>query len=109
MFSNIDEFDIAYRYGINYNLDGMFASTPKTAQTMYRALEKDDMETAARSLDAILGLRNLFLETPCLMNAFTHAMNLLGCEGNFAMDYSRQISGEDKERVAEAMKKMGEI
>ena len=34
MYSNIDDFDIAYKWGINKNLDGMFACTPKTAQKM---------------------------------------------------------------------------
>jgi hypothetical protein len=54
-------------------------------------------------------LRNLFLGTPCLMKAFTHAMHLLGCEGNFAQDYNRDIPDADKERVTAAMKALGEI
>lgn len=109
MFSNIDEFDIAYKYGIDYNLDGMFACTPKTAGRMYRALEEDNMSAAGDALDEILGLRNLFLTTPCLMDAFSYAMNLLGCKGDFTVDYEERIGEQDKELVAEAMKKMGEI
>jgi len=109
MFSTIDEFDIAYKYGINYNLDGMFACTPKTAQKMYRALEADDMATGSAALDGIIGLRNLFAETSNLMVAFSHAMNLLGCKGYFGVDYHDGISEADKERVTEAMKKLGEI
>lgn len=109
MFSNIDEFDIAYKYGIDKNLDGMFACTPKTAQKLYRALDADDMAAAAKYLDQILGLRDLFLTTPCLMMAFSHAMNLLGCKGNFGVDYERDVSDADKERVTAAMKEIGEI
>lgn len=109
MFSNIDEFDIAYQYGIDKNLDGMFACTPKTAQKLYRALDAGDMAAASKYLDQILSLRDLFLTTPCLMMAFSHAMNLLGCEGNFGVDYQPDVSAADKERITVAMKEMGEI
>lgn len=109
MFSNIDEFDIAYKYGIDKNLDGMFACTPKTARKMYDALEMGDYAAAGRALDDILALRDLFLATPCLMMAFSHAMNLLGCEGCFGNDYHTDISDDDKVRVTEAMKALGEI
>lgn len=109
MFSNIDEFDIAYQYGIDKNLDGMFACTPKNAKVMYEALAADDRKAAAEALDRILDLRNMFLTTPCLMNAFTYAMNLLGCEGSFSADYSVPISDADKDRVKEFMKQIGEI
>ena len=57
----------------------------------------------------ILALRDLFLATPCLMMAFSHAMNLLGCEGRFGRDYEKDISDADKARVTEAMKALGEI
>ena len=109
MFSNIDEFDIAYKFGIDKNLDGMFACTPKTAQKMYTALATDDYVTAGKALDDILALRDLFLTTPALMMAFSHAMNLLGCEGWFGRDYEKDISEADKERVTAAMKALGEI
>ena len=109
MYSNIDDFDIAYKWGINKNLDGMFACTPKTAQKMYQALDAGNYDAAGKYLDDIIALRNLFLTTPCLMKAFTHAMHLLGCEGNFAQDYNRDIPDADKERVTAAMQALGEI
>ena len=109
MFSNIDEFDIAYKYGIDKNLDGMFSATPKTAQRMYKALEAGDMETARKELNGILNLRNLYITTGTLMAAFTHSMNLLGCEGWFGRDYEEDISDEKKELVTAAMKELGEI
>ena len=43
------------------------------------------------------------------MMAFSHAMNLLGCEGKFGNDYHTDISDADKARVTEAMKALGEI
>ena len=109
MFSNTDEFDIAYKYGLDYNLDGMFACMPKTAQKMYTALDAGDMATGGKLLDDLIALRDLFVDTGCLMYAFTHAMNLLGCEGSFAVDYQVDISDANKERVAVAMKALGEI
>ena len=109
MFSNIDEFDIAYRYGIDYNLDGMFSCTPKTAQKMYTALAAGDWATAGDALDGILALRDLFVSTGCLMSAFTHSMNLIGCKGIFGRDWESDISDEKKAQVTAAMKALGEI
>ena len=109
MFSNIDEFDIAYHYGIDKNLDGMFSCTPKTAKAMYDALAAGDMEAGGRELDKILALRDLFVSTGCLFMAYSHAMNLLGCGGCFAYDYHKDISEEQKARVTAAMQAMGEI
>ncbi len=109
MFSNIDEFDIAYAYGIDKNLDGMFACTPKTAKKMYTALDQGDMKAAGAYLDQILSLRDLFITTGNLMIAFSHAMNLLGCEGSFGRDYQDDIPEAQKERVTAAMKALGEI
>ena len=109
MYSNLDDFDVAYKYGINKNLDGMFACTPKTAQRMYTALAAGNDAAGTTALNEILGLRNLFLATPCLMKAFSHAMHLLGCEGDFALDYQKDIPDEWKEKVAAAMQAMGEI
>ena len=94
MYSNIDTFDIAYKYGIDKNLDGMFSCTPKTARRMYDALAAGDQLAAAKALDEILGLRDLFVETKCLLKAYSHAMHLLGCEGSFARDYEKDITDE---------------
>ena len=89
----------------------MVSATPKTAQRMYKALDAGDMATAAKELDSILALRDLYISTGCLMAAFTHSMNLLGCEGFFGRDYDRfyQFSDENREKVTAAMKAMGEI
>ncbi len=109
IFSNIDEFDIAYKYGVNKNLDGMFAATPKNAKIMYEALEKGDYATAGDALDRILSLRDFWLSTGLLMAAFSHAMNLLGCEGWFGRDYEADIDEATKEKNKAFMQKIGEI
>lgn len=109
MYSNIDDFDIAYKYGIDKNLDGMFACTPATAKRMYTALAAGDYETAGKELDLILGFRNLLAATPNLLRAFGHAMGLLGCPGNYAPDYTVDVTDSDKEKVTAYMKLLGEI
>lgn len=109
MYSNIDTFDIAYRYGIDYNLDGMFTCTPKNAKKLYAALAADDMDAAAGLLNNILGLRDLFGKVPGFMDAYSHAMNLIGCRGNFSVDYEIRNSEEEKQRITEMMKQIGEI
>lgn len=110
MFSNIDEFDVAYKYGIDKNLDGMFSATPATAKKMYAALDAGDYAAAGDYLDDILELRDLYLATGSLLRgAFTYSMNLLGCEGIFGRDYEKDISDEWKEKIAAKMKEMGEI
>ena len=78
-------------------------------QKMYQALEAGDMATAGDALDGILALRDLFLSTGCLMSAFTHSMNLLGCKGFFGRDYEFEISDEKKALVTAALKELGEI
>ena len=87
----------------------MFSCTPKTAKKMYQALEAGDLATAGDALDGILALRDLFLSTGCLMSAFTHSMNLLGCKGFFGRDYEFEISDEKKAQVTAALKDLGEI
>ena len=109
MYSGIDTFDIAYKYGIDYNLDGMFSCTPKSAKKMYEALDAGDMETASKVLDDILALRDLFGELPGFMHGYSHAMNLIGCEGFFCVDYEIRNTEEVNARVTEMMKKLGEI
>lgn len=109
MFSNIDIFDIAYGYGIDHQLDGMFACTPKTARRMYDALDAGNKEAAAKALNEILALRDLFASTVSLLDAFTYAMNLLGCRGEFKADFENPVSEAAKEQVKQMMKRMGEI
>ena len=109
MYSDLDSFDIAYGYGIDKNLDGMFSCTPATAKRMYDALTRGDRQTAATALDEILALRDYFVATGTLMPTYTYAMNLLGCEGNFGMDYQKAPTPEQKATVAAMLKEMGEI
>ena len=78
-------------------------------KSLIKGIKSGNMVTAGKELDAILGLRDLYISTGCLMAAFSHSMNLLGCEGWFATDYNKDISDENKERVTTTMKALGEI
>ena len=94
---------------INWAVINGDEETGVTIMDIAEALDAGDMETASKELDLILGLRDLYIATGGLMAAFTHSMNLLGCEGWFATDYNTDISDESKEKVTAMMKAMGEI
>ena len=105
IYSGLDTFDVAYGYGITRNLDGMFSCTAEIAEQMYDALERGDTALAARKLDDIVGLRNLFVEVG-IFPGFTYAMNLLGFEGNFHPDYCRPLRPEQADKVRSYMQKV---
>jgi 4-hydroxy-tetrahydrodipicolinate synthase len=109
VYSDLDTFDVAYQYGIDKNLDGMFAATPKTAEALYCALAEKNVAKSTVCLDAILGLRDLFVESGSVLGAFTYAMNDLGYEGQFHMDYETLPSAASHEKVTAALRKMGEL
>lgn len=109
VFSGLDVFDIAYCFGINKNLDGMFACCPRNAQKMYTHLAAGEFSQGSEYLDRILKLRDLFIQTNSLLGAFTQAMNMLGCEGNFAQDYAQTIDEGQKEKVHVKLIEMGEL
>ena len=93
-FSGLDIFDVAYKYGIKMNLDGMFSCTHPIADKMYSFMEQGDYCAGAACLDEILTLRNLFIEVG-VMRGFSYAMNLMGYEGYFCPDYT--IEGKEEE------------
>lgn len=105
-YSNLDLFDVALKAGVSRNLDGMFTCTPFNSQKMYDAnnSESDIFE----SLNKILKLRNLFIKENVLA-AYSYAMELLKCPGNYHADYVLPISGELKEEIADLMKSINEI
>ena len=106
MFSGLDIFDIAYKYGLEMNLDGMFACTTPITAKMYDSLKANNYEAAAKYLDQILGLRGEFIKAG-VFRGFSYAMNLLGYEGIFAPDYAQKgINSSDSkyEGIKEYMK-----
>ncbi len=108
LYSGLDSFDYANIMGIDKNLDGMFACTPKNVRKMYDCIAKGDMKGARTYLDNILLLRDT-MNDHRLMSCFTYCMNLLGCDGIFHMDYSPLATEEGKKIVKETMVKIGEL
>ena len=108
LYSGLNTFDYANMMGINKNLDGMFACTPKNGKKMADCNIAGDYIGARKYLDNILLLRDTMLKHG-LMRCFTHCMNLLGCEGNFHQDYTSPITDEAKVIMEETMRKIGEL
>lgn len=108
LFSNLDLFDAAYKFGIRKNLDGMFSCTPNNAHKCYESLAKCDFEASTKYLDNIISLRNVFAEYG-IFPSFTAAMNLLGYEGSFGPDYMGQVGGAAVERITAKLREIGEL
>ena len=108
VFSGLDIFDVGYKYGMNRCLDGMPACTPYNTGKLFEALANDDYDAANVYLSNILSLRDMFVVNN-LWGCFTASMNMLGYEGDFAPDYSLDITKEAYNAVYAEMKRIGEI
>lgn len=108
LYSGLDSFDYANMMGIDKNLDGMFACTPKNGRALYDCINTGDFEGARNHLDNILLLRDTMADYN-LMSCFTICMNLLGCDGNFHEDFELAPLDGGAEMMKETMKKIGEL
>ncbi len=108
VYSGLDNFDIAYKWGIDKCLDGMPACTPINSGKLFAAMEQGDYESAAKYLDNIIGLRDFFVARN-LWPAFSTAMNLLGYEGDFTPDYVSPIEEKYIAEIKEELIRIGEL
>lgn len=108
VYSGLDTFDIAYKWGIDKCLDGMCSCTPANTGKMFSAMAQGDYETAAQCLNKIVALRDAFLGWD-LWPAYTTTMNLLGYEGNFGPDYCSAIKPEYVPQIEKMLKEIGEL
>ena len=108
VYSGLDTFDIAYKWGIDKCLDGMCSCTPVNTGKMFKAMEQGDYETAAQCLNNIVALRDAFLGWD-LWPAFTTTMNMLGYEGDFGPDYCSAIKPEYVPQIEKMLKEIGEL
>ncbi len=108
VYSGLDTFDIAYKWGIDKCLDGMCSCTPVNTGKMFRAMEAGDYETAAECLNNIVHLRDAFLSWD-LMPAYSATMNILGYEGRFCQDYCSPIREEYIPEIREELIRIGEL
>ena len=107
-YSGLDLFDVALYSGIRKNLDGMFTCTPFNSKKLYENAERDSLETSSIFLNHILNLRNIFLKE-YVFSAYSYAMELLGCPGDYHPDYSVPVSENLKEEIFSYMKTINEI
>lgn len=108
VYSGLDNFDIAYKWGIDKCLDGMPACTPVNSGKLFTAMKNGDYDKAAEYLNNIIALRDLFVARD-LWPSFSTAMNLLGYEGNFAIDYVSPIKEEYIEEIKNELVRIGEL
>jgi len=108
MYSGLDTFDIAFKWGIPNYLDGMITCTPHNFDVMDKSMKAGDYDTAARCLTNVVELRDFFIARD-LWPAYSAAMNMLGFEGDFSPDYVSSISAAKVEEVRGEMKKIGEL
>ena len=107
VYSGLDTFDIAYKWGIDKCLDGMCSCTPVNTGNMFRAMERGDYQAAAECLNNIVALRDAFLGWD-LWPAYSTTMNLLGYEGRHCPDYCSPIKPEYIPQIREMLEKIGE-
>ncbi len=107
-YSGLDLFDIALYSGIDKNLDGMFTCTPVNSKKLYENTVQNNLETNSKYLHNILKLRNLFLKEN-IFSAYSYAMELIGCPGNYHSDYDIPVSERLKEEIFDCMRLIKEI
>lgn len=108
VYSGLDTFDIAYKWGIDKCLDGMFACTPVNTGAMFRAMASGDFETAATCLNNIVALRDAFLGWD-LWPAFSATMNMLGYEGSSCPDYCSPLKESYLPEIRNMLVRIGEL
>lgn len=107
VYSGLDTFDVAYKWGIDKCLDGMMSCTPANTSKMFAAMAEGDYEAAAKYLNNIVGLRDFFLARDLWPSL--RRMNLLGYEGNFAPDYTSPIKESYIPEIRAEMIRIGEL
>ena len=108
VYSGLDTFDVAYKWGITNCLDGMLPLTPKNTEKMFKAMAEGDFATGGECLSNILYLRDTFAANqlwPCA----DEAMHLMGYTGIHGNDLQDPITPAAKEIVRAAMEKVGEL
>ena len=108
VYSGLDTFDIAYKWGVDKCLDGMCSCTPVNTGKMFRAMERGDYTTAAECLNNIIALRDAFLSWD-LWPAYSTTMNLLGYEGTHCPDYCSPIRPEHVPKIEKMLREIGEL
>ena len=108
VFSGLDMFDIAYKWGMETCLDGMMSCTPKNSKLLFDSMAARDFTAAATYLSNIVALRDCFFAND-LWPCYTVAMNLLGYEGYHGPDYASEATEKAAKAVRDTMVRIGEL
>ena len=108
VYSGLDTFDVAYKWGIKNCLDGMLPLTPKNTEKMFKAMAADDYDTAAQCLNNIVYLRDR-MAAHDLWPCASEVMNMFGCSGNHAPDWCNPIKPENVAVMRADLEKIGEL
>ena len=108
VYSGLDTFDVAYRWGITNCLDGMLSCTPHTTKALFQSLAEGDLEQAGAYLNQIIALRDLFVAHD-LWPSYTAAMQALGYAGSYGPDYADALPEDEKNIIRQALIEMNEI
>lgn len=107
VYSGLDTFDIAYKWGIDNCLDGMLTCTPANTGKMFAAMAAGDYDTAAECLNNIVALRDLFISCD-LWPAYSYTMGLLGYPGKYGPDYTPELNPAHQDKLIAMMRQIGE-
>lgn len=108
LFSNLDIFDVIYKFGVARNLDGMFDCTPRCAHKAYAHFARGEFDEGAQYLAKIVALRDTMARWR-IFPSFTALMNLLGYRGFYHPDYYDSVSDEANEALRAKLAEIGEI
>ena len=111
LYSNLDCFDVALKFGFDKVLDGMFSCTPKNAKGLADAYRQGDFEGVSKYLNNIIWYRDRLLAYPGtdLLYIYSESMNLLGLDGIYVEDYKYTPMPELIDSIKADMQKIGEI
>ncbi|MCI9135856.1 MAG: dihydrodipicolinate synthase family protein [Lachnospiraceae bacterium] len=108
IYSGLDIFDVAYKWGIDVSLDGMLGCTPMNTGKLFASMKRGDFDRAALYLNHILELRDFFAARD-LWASYSAAMNMLGYEGNHAPDYVSPVQEQYIPEIRREMERIGEL
>lgn len=108
IYSGLDIFDVAYKWGIDISLDGMLGCTPLNTGKLFASMARGDFDRAALHLNHILELRDFFAARD-LWASYSAAMNMLGYEGRHCPDYISPIEERYIPEIRQEMERIGEL
>jgi 4-hydroxy-tetrahydrodipicolinate synthase len=108
IFSGSDLFAVAQAYGIKRYLDGIFACFPALIREIQEHFDRNELLEASSGLNKMMQARDEMIAMG-IWPAFSHAMNVLGYEGNFAPDYEPELDTDGKKKVEQILLECGEL